>query len=70
VIAQDVALPGDVAAGDHLAVAATDAYGYSMASNYNRAGRPALVAVKGGGSELWPRRETDEDLDRLEVVGA
>ncbi len=46
------------------------AYGYSMASNYNRAGRPAVVAVRAAGSELWLRRETDEDLDRLEVVGA
>jgi len=68
VIARDVALPADVAAGDLLAVAATGAYGYSMASNYNRAGRPAAVAVSGGRSTLWLRRETDDDLDRLEVV--
>jgi diaminopimelate decarboxylase len=68
VIARDVVLPGDVAAGDLLAVAGTGAYGYSMASNYNRAGRPAVVTVKGGRSELWLRRETDDDLDRLEVV--
>jgi diaminopimelate decarboxylase len=38
-----------------------------MASNYNRLGRPAVVGVRDGVASLWLRRETDEDLDRLEV---
>lgn len=67
VLATDVSLPATLSSGDVLAFAATGAYGYAMASNYNKIGRPAVVAVKDGGSELWVRRETDEDLDRLEV---
>jgi diaminopimelate decarboxylase len=68
VLARDVTLPQDTSPGDLLAVAATGAYGYSMASNYNRVGRPPLVAVRDGGAELWLRRETDDDLDRLECL--
>jgi diaminopimelate decarboxylase len=56
-----------LSSGDIVAFAATGAYGYAMASNYNKIGRPAVAAVKDGHSELWVRRETDEDLDRLEV---
>jgi diaminopimelate decarboxylase len=66
VVARDARLPSDVAPGELLAVAATGAYGYSMASNYNRVGRPAVVAVRGGKIQPWLRRETDDDLDRLE----
>jgi diaminopimelate decarboxylase len=69
VLADDVSLPGDVSPGDVLAVAATGAYCYSMASNYNRLGRPAVVAVAGGRSALWVRRETEEDMDRFDVSG-
>lgn len=69
VLARDASLPEDVSPGDLLAVAATGAYGYSMASSYNRVGRPAVVAVRDGETRLWLRRETDNDLDRLEHVG-
>ena len=69
VLVQNASLPGDVAPGDLLAVAATGAYAYSMANTYNRVGRPAVVAVRDGASKLWLRRETDDDLDRLEIVG-
>ncbi|MGQ0671091.1 MAG: diaminopimelate decarboxylase [Actinomycetota bacterium] len=69
VLAREVALPNDTRAGELLAVATTGAYGYSMASNYTRVGRPAVVAVKDGRSRLWLRRETDDDLGRLEVEG-
>ncbi len=48
--------------GDTLAVLATGAYHYSMASNYNRIPRPATVMVNGGASRLIIRRETYEDL--------
>ena len=67
VLADDVELPSDMRAGDLVAFAATGAYGYSMASNYNRVGKPAVLAVKGGKARLILRREDDADLDRLEV---
>lgn len=48
--------------GDVLAVLATGAYNYSMASNYNRIPRPAVVFVKDGQSRVAVRRESLEDL--------
>jgi diaminopimelate decarboxylase len=69
VLAEGVELPADVGPGDLLAFAATGAYTYSMASNYNRVGRPAVVAVGADGRvRPWLRREEPADLDRLEVV--
>ena len=62
VLAAGVWLPGDLAEGDLLAVAATGAYGYAMASNYNRLPRPAMVLVADGRARLLVRRETLEDL--------
>ncbi|GAA2684726.1 MULTISPECIES: diaminopimelate decarboxylase [Actinosynnema] len=67
VVVRDCWLPADLAPGDLVAVAATGAYCYSMASGYNRLPRPALAAVDGGRSRLLLRRETEEDLFRLEV---
>jgi diaminopimelate decarboxylase len=67
VLATDVGLPEDLQAGDLLAFASTGAYGYSMASNYNHVGRPAVVAVRDGKARLILRREDDADLGRLEV---
>ncbi|GGP45934.1 diaminopimelate decarboxylase [Saccharothrix coeruleofusca] len=67
VVVRDCWLPADLAPGDLLAVAATGAYCYSMASNYNRLSRPALAAVLDGEARLLLRRETEEDLFRLEV---
>ncbi|KPL59724.1 diaminopimelate decarboxylase [Rossellomorea vietnamensis] len=49
-------------AGDILAVFCTGAYGYSMANNYNRIPRPAVVFVEDGEARLAVRRETYEDL--------
>lgn len=49
-------------AGDILAVLATGAYNYSMASNYNRIPRPAVVAVKDGVPKVIVKRETYEDI--------
>jgi diaminopimelate decarboxylase len=60
-------LPGDVAVGDLIATPVTGAYGYSMASNYNRVTRPAVVFVGDGAARLVLRRETLDDLARLEV---
>ncbi|OHV36026.1 hypothetical protein BCD49_20750 [Pseudofrankia sp. EUN1h] len=62
ILARDVPLPGDVQAGDLLAVACTGAYHHSLASTYNLVGRPPLVAVADGDARLLVRRETDEDL--------
>jgi diaminopimelate decarboxylase len=68
VVADDVELPADLSRGDLLVVAATGAYTYSLASAYNRFGRPAVVGVRGGAVAVWIRRETNEDMDRLDVI--
>ncbi len=52
--------------GDILCTPATGAYGYVMANNYNKATRPAVVLVKEGKAKIIVRRETYEDLLRLE----
>jgi diaminopimelate decarboxylase len=67
-LAQGVRLPADTGPGDLLAFAATGAYTYSLASTYNRVGRPAVVAVREGEATPWLRREDAADLDRLEVA--
>jgi diaminopimelate decarboxylase len=67
VVVRDCWLPDNLAPGDLLAVAATGAYCYSMANGYNRAPKPAVVAVRNGSSRLLLRRETIEDMLRLEV---
>lgn len=48
--------------GDYLAILATGAYNFSMASNYNRIPRPPVVMVKDGNAKLAVRRETYADL--------
>ena len=68
VVANDVALPAGLARGDLLAVAATGAYTYPLASAYNRFGRPAVVGVRDGRATLWIRREDVDDMDRLDVI--
>ncbi|MGW1677745.1 diaminopimelate decarboxylase [Saccharopolyspora sp. NPDC002376] len=67
VVVRDCWLPEDIAPGDLLAVAATGAYCYVMASNYNRLPKPPVVAVRDGQARLLLRRETEDDLLRLEV---
>ncbi|MDQ0269302.1 diaminopimelate decarboxylase [Cytobacillus purgationiresistens] len=52
---------------DLLAVFCTGAYGYSMANNYNRIPRPPVVFVEQGASTLVVRRETFEDMVRLDL---
>jgi diaminopimelate decarboxylase len=66
VVVRDVWLPGDLAPGDLLAVAATGAYCRSMASNYNHVPRPPVVSVRDGAAEVILRRETEADLLRLD----
>jgi diaminopimelate decarboxylase len=52
---------------DILAVFCTGAYGYSMSNNYNRLPRPAVVFVENGNAALVVKRETYEDLIRLDL---
>ena len=66
IIVADGRLPDDVAVGDVLITPVTGAYGYSMASNYNRVGRPAVIFVSDGDARVVARRETFEDLLHLE----
>jgi diaminopimelate decarboxylase len=60
-------VPDDLEVGDILATPVTGAYGYVMASNYNKVPRPAIVFVSGGTARVVVRRETFEDLTRLDV---
>ncbi len=55
-------LPGDVQPGDLLAVPATGAYCFSLASNYNYLARPPVVAVADGVARVIVRGETEADL--------
>ncbi|WP_019503998.1 diaminopimelate decarboxylase [Pleurocapsa sp. PCC 7319] len=67
VVIKNAALP-KTEPGDILAVMDTGAYNYSMASNYNRIGRPAAIVVYEGEANLIIERETYHDLieqDRL-----
>jgi diaminopimelate decarboxylase len=60
-------VPDDLEVGDILATPVTGAYGYSMASNYNKVPRPAVVFVADGTARVVVRRETFEDLTRLDA---
>ena len=60
-------VPADLAVGDILATPVTGAYGHSMGSNYNKVPRPPVVFVKDGDARLVVRRETDDDLLRLDL---
>ncbi|HEX3465582.1 MAG TPA: diaminopimelate decarboxylase [Candidatus Elarobacter sp.] len=64
----DYVLPRDLAAGDLVAMRTTGAYTYSMASNYNRFGRPPVVFVRDGHHRRVVRGESAEDVMRLDIV--
>jgi len=66
-LVRNATLPADLAVGDLLCTPATGAYGYAMASNYNKVPRPAIVFVASGEARLVVRRETVDDLLRLEA---
>ena len=70
IVVKDEFLPADVAPGDLLAVPATGAYCRSMASNYNHALRPPVIAVRDGESRVVVRRETLDDLLATDVGGS
>ncbi len=67
IVIREIALSADIQPGDLLAIPATGAYGYSMASNYNHVPRPAVVAVIDGVARLIVRREQIADLLALEI---
>jgi diaminopimelate decarboxylase len=66
VLIKEAHLPADVSPGDLLCIPATGAYTYSMASNYNRVPRPAVVLVEGGRATEIVARETASDLLRFD----
>ncbi len=65
-VVRDAALPADIEVGDVLATPVTGAYGYAMASNYNKIPRPAVVFVDDGDARVVTRREMLDDLVRLD----
>jgi diaminopimelate decarboxylase len=67
VVVRDEFLPGDVTAGDLVAVPGTGAYCRSMASQYNHVPRPPVVAVRDGVARVLLRRETEDDILALDL---
>lgn len=67
ILVRDVFLPGDLEAGDVLAVPASGAYSRSMASNYNHTPRPPVVSVLDGTLATLIRRETLDDILALDA---
>jgi diaminopimelate decarboxylase len=68
ILVRDLWLPSDVQPGDLLAVAATGAYCWSMASNYNYLLKPPVVAVRDGAATEIVRRQTLSDVFALDAV--
>ena len=66
-LVREAQVPADLVVGDILATPVTGAYGHTMASNYNKVTRPAVVFVADGSARLVVRRETFDDLTRLDV---
>jgi diaminopimelate decarboxylase len=67
VVVRDARVPADLAVGDILCTPVTGAYGHSMASNYNKVPRPPVVFVGDGAARVVVRRETLDDLLRLDT---
>ena len=67
ILVESAAVAPNVSVGDLLVMPVTGAYGYSMASNYNKVMRPAVVFVSQGESRLVVRRETYDDIVRLDL---
>ena len=66
IVVRHAALPEDTVVGDILVTPVTGAYGHSMASNYNKVGRPARTNTTAGRARVVVRRETYDDLLRLD----
>lgn len=67
ILIKDINLP-EIEEGDILCVFNTGAYNYSMASNYNRVQKPAMVLVNNSQSDIIVNRETLEDLISKDIV--
>ena len=67
IVVEQTKITGKVESGDILCVFTTGAYNYTMASNYNRLPRPAMVLLREGEHRLSVRRETWEDLVAREL---
>jgi diaminopimelate decarboxylase len=67
VVVSEGYVPDDLSVGDVLATPVTGAYGHSMASNYNKVPRPAVLFVANGEARTVVRRETFDDLVRLDL---
>ena len=67
ILIRDVFLPRDIKIGDLIAVPGSGAYARSMANNYNQIPKPPVVAAKDGVTTVMLRRETLDDLMRLDV---
>ena len=67
ILVREGLVPCDIKVGDILATPVTGAYGHSMGSNYNKVLRPPVVFVRDGDARLVVRRETFDDLTRLDV---
>ncbi|GAB3786515.1 diaminopimelate decarboxylase [Nocardioides ungokensis] len=70
IVVKDEFLPSDLVPGDLVAVPGTGAYCRSMASNYNHALRPPVIAVRDGATRVVLRRETVDDLLATDVGAA
>jgi diaminopimelate decarboxylase len=68
VLINEAMVPAGLQVGDLLATPVTGAYGHSMGSNYNKVTRPPVVFVRNGEARLVVRRETYEDLVRLDMA--
>jgi diaminopimelate decarboxylase len=64
----EYALPSDLRAGDAIAMRYTGAYTYSMASNYNRFGKPPVIFVRDGTHRRVVRRESEDDILRNDLA--
>jgi diaminopimelate decarboxylase len=67
ILVKDASLP-NIATGDILVTFTTGAYGYSMASNYNKIPIPAVVFVKEGQAEVVVKRQTYQQIIQNEVI--
>ncbi|GAB2766787.1 diaminopimelate decarboxylase [Nocardioides salsibiostraticola] len=67
IVVKDEFLPADLTPGDLIAVPGTGAYCRSLASNYNHALRPPVIAVRDGQTQVVLRRETEEDMLATDV---
>ena len=67
IIQETAYFPESITRGDIIAVCTTGAYNYSMASNYNRIGRPPVVMLSGGNDYITVKRETLDDMIALDI---